>query len=137
MFVYLLIAAELALLYTVYWYLHVREPKHARRIGGNTWGNYGNLRVTAYGAGCKACCTIKLPISADSLSYSVSERDEYDRRQELKPFMVPDWNEMSLDLKTNRYVPIESHTMSCRVGSRFVRLVQIADDFLSEINVRP
>jgi hypothetical protein len=40
MFVYLLIASELVVLYTVYWYLYVREPRVNRRISANMWGSY-------------------------------------------------------------------------------------------------
>jgi hypothetical protein len=41
MFVFILISCELAILYTVFWYLYLREPKQARRITGDTWGAYG------------------------------------------------------------------------------------------------
>lgn len=39
MFVYLIIAAELAILYAVYWYIYLREPKPFT-ITGNPWGYY-------------------------------------------------------------------------------------------------
>lgn len=45
MFVYLLIAAELALLWWVYWYLYVREPKHRGHITPDTWGSYDSAKV--------------------------------------------------------------------------------------------
>jgi hypothetical protein len=45
MFVYLLIAAELALIWWVYWYLYVREPGHHRHISGATWGSYVDSRA--------------------------------------------------------------------------------------------
>ena len=40
MFIYLIIAFELALLYTVFWYGFVYEPKPFR-IKGDPWGTYG------------------------------------------------------------------------------------------------
>jgi hypothetical protein len=42
MFVYLLIAAELGVLYTVYWYLFLYEPQSAHKIsaGNRLWGRY-------------------------------------------------------------------------------------------------
>jgi hypothetical protein len=45
MFVYLLIAAELALIWWVYWYLYVREPGHHSHISGGTWGSYEHQRA--------------------------------------------------------------------------------------------
>jgi hypothetical protein len=40
MFVFILISVELAILYMVYWYLFVREPKESRRISAANWGSY-------------------------------------------------------------------------------------------------
>lgn len=48
MFVYFLIAAELAILYTAFWYIYVREPKPLK-IVGNPWGKYGESGFTAGG----------------------------------------------------------------------------------------
>lgn len=53
MFVYLLIAAELVLLWIVFWYLYVRDPKHRDVIrpqlwggyDGSQWGNYAHPRT--------------------------------------------------------------------------------------------
>lgn len=39
MFAYLIIAAEIAILYFVFWYLYIYEPR-PRRILGNPWGRY-------------------------------------------------------------------------------------------------
>lgn len=39
MFIYLLIAFELGILYTVFWYIYVQEPKSIN-LSGFSWGNY-------------------------------------------------------------------------------------------------
>ncbi|HEY9786851.1 MAG TPA: hypothetical protein V6D17_15785 [Candidatus Obscuribacterales bacterium] len=39
MYAYLIIAAELLILYTVFWYVFIREPK-PYKIRGNPWGHY-------------------------------------------------------------------------------------------------
>src|SRR5260221_6002736 len=49
MLIYLIIAAELAILYTVFWYVYVRDPK-PYKIVGNLWGKYGDNGFTAGGA---------------------------------------------------------------------------------------
>src|SRR4030095_1800916 len=43
-----LIAAELAILYTAFWYIYVRDPKPLK-IVGNPWGKYGESGFTAGG----------------------------------------------------------------------------------------
>ena len=48
MLIYLIIAAELAILYTVFWYVYVRDPK-PYKITGNPWGKYGETGFTAGG----------------------------------------------------------------------------------------
>ena len=49
MLIYLIIAAELAILYTVFWYVYVRDPK-PYKIVGNLWGKYGDSSITTGGA---------------------------------------------------------------------------------------
>jgi len=50
MLMYFLIAAELAILYTAFWYIYVREPKPLKlKIAGNPWGKYGESGFTAGG----------------------------------------------------------------------------------------
>lgn len=39
MFAYVIIAIELAILYTVFWYIFLREPR-PYRVKGNPWGGY-------------------------------------------------------------------------------------------------
>jgi hypothetical protein len=41
MFAYAIIAFELLILYTVFWYVFLREPQ-PYRIQGNPWGGYHN-----------------------------------------------------------------------------------------------
>lgn len=41
MFAYLIIAFEIAFLYTVFWYIFLREPKPFRVVG-DPWGRYDN-----------------------------------------------------------------------------------------------
>lgn len=47
MFAYLIIAAELAFLYTVFWYIFLREPK-PYRIKGEMWGRYESNALARY-----------------------------------------------------------------------------------------
>lgn len=47
MFAYLIIAAELLVLYTVFWYIFLREPK-PYRIKGEMWGRYENNALARY-----------------------------------------------------------------------------------------
>ena len=51
MFAYLVIAIELAILYSVFWYVFVREPKPFK-VGADMWGTYdqGDLPFTKYDA---------------------------------------------------------------------------------------
>lgn len=50
MFIYVLIAVELAILYTAFWYVYVREPRPIR-IRGNPWGSCSEGELTAGGIG--------------------------------------------------------------------------------------
>ncbi|MBA3856520.1 MAG: hypothetical protein C0507_06365 [Cyanobacteria bacterium PR.3.49] len=47
MFAYLIIAAELLVLYTVFWYIFLREPR-PYRIKGEMWGRYDNNALARY-----------------------------------------------------------------------------------------
>jgi len=59
MLIYLIIAAELAILYTVFWYVYVRDPK-PYKIVGNLWGRYEEDSLTASGASpVRSCITDK------------------------------------------------------------------------------
>ena len=61
MLICLVIAAELALLYTVFWYFYVREPKPFK-IVGNPWGKYGETGFTAGGIDPTLPFTIPPPV---------------------------------------------------------------------------
>jgi hypothetical protein len=58
LFAYLIIAIELAILYTVFWYVFLREPR-PYKIRENIWGNYqeGN-RAGSFESACAACETV-------------------------------------------------------------------------------
>jgi len=51
MFAYLVIGFELAILYTIFWYVFIREPKPLK-LRADQWGRYqrGYDHFTAYGA---------------------------------------------------------------------------------------
>ena len=49
MFIYVVIAFELAILYTVFWYVYQREPKPYKIIG-DPWGKYDDSGFTTGGA---------------------------------------------------------------------------------------
>lgn len=125
MFVYILITAELAILYTVFWYLYLRQPKQSRRIVGSTWGSYHPAATsvadfpayTAYDVGSSTQCYL--------------ESAQASRKSAVKPFMLPVHEEMVLDLRSNRYVPVS------RKRTALAALIQQLDDCLSEFNVKP
>ena len=50
MFAYLVIGFEIAILYTVFWYVFLREVK-PHRVSGNPWGQYRDL--DAHPDGCR------------------------------------------------------------------------------------
>ncbi|MBX9686852.1 MAG: hypothetical protein K2X27_09135 [Candidatus Obscuribacterales bacterium] len=125
MFVYLLISAELAILYTVFWYLYLREPSKNRRIGGNTWGSYhpaatnngANPFALSQGMACAQCY-----IQGAEHSHDMSA---------VKPFMLPVHDEMVLDQKTSHYVPLAP-----RRKTALAAIIQQLDDCFSEFNVK-
>lgn len=126
MFIYLLIASELAILYTVFWYLYLREPKQARRIVGNTWGAYnpgatnGGIDASPFGLEMSAAhCYLQPGLQQPQVNA-------------VKPFMLPVHDEMVLDLNTNHYVP-NARPRRTTLGA----LIQQLDDCLSELNVKP
>ncbi len=53
MLAYAIIAFEMAILYTVFWYVFLREPR-PYRIQGNPWGGYNKPAVPDNSAGLKA-----------------------------------------------------------------------------------
>ncbi len=65
MLIYLIIAAEFAILYTVFWYVYVREPK-PYKISNSLWGKYGQEEGTASGV------DPTLEIRQEQLAHNVS-----------------------------------------------------------------
>ena|SRR5688572_2390071 len=127
MFIYLLIFAELAVLFTVFWYLYVREPKCNHRIKGVLWGAYDDDEFyTTYGAGRQ--------------HNNVQNQDETAHRYASVP--ESEWSlpshllqeELVLDPVKNRYIPIGSADEG---HSFLVRLAMRLDRTLSQLNVRP
>lgn len=47
MYAYLIIAAELAILYSVFWYVFIREPR-PYTLKGDLWGTYPQSAYTTY-----------------------------------------------------------------------------------------
>ncbi|MBY0357749.1 MAG: hypothetical protein K2W82_07090 [Candidatus Obscuribacterales bacterium] len=114
MFIYLLIAAELVLLYTAYWYLHLREPKRARRVASSTWGRYDYRSGTANG-----------------------ESQSRIEVQQLKPFMLINCDEMTFDSRRNHYVSIKYSPDYVDNRHWIAKLFWQLDNVASELNVRP
>lgn len=127
MFVYILITAELAILYTVFWYLYLRAPKHSRRIVGNTWGSYhpaatnGGIDASAFTSDGGVSC-----------AHCYLQGGQQAQMSAVKPFMLPVHDEMMLDLRTNHYVPVPRKRRPLLAS-----LIQQLDECLSEFNVRP
>ncbi len=125
MFVYLLIASELAILYTVFWYLYLREPRQSHKIAGNTWGAYNGAQSTTNGGDAMFGYEM-------SAAPCYMERGQQMQASGVKPFMLPVQDEMVLDLKTNHYVPVNRPHRTV-LGA----LIHQLDSCLSEMNVRP
>lgn len=115
MFVYLLIAAELAVLYTVFWYLYVREPKVERRISGHLWGTYQDSP-----AALQADPTLPFLRHQDGESiYGYGEPSSEGTAEYV------------LDIKTNHYVRVQA-------GHGLLdRMAQSLDGTFSQFNVKP
>lgn len=125
MFVYLLIAAELAILYVAFWYLYVREPKHKGHISGSLWGAYHEIHdeqqtvdpylqwLQAHGEamreGDKAAAVAHL-----EAAYACAE-------------------EFIWDARLNRYVPVREY----EARSFLAKMAEKLDRSLSQFNVRP
>ena len=123
MFFYVLIAAELTMLYGVFWYLFLREPTHLRSIGAETWGMYPQYRE-ALKNGFKGS---QLKGTCEQYFVEVAQEDSSNR-----PVMLPVYDEMTLDLRTNHYVPVPQKQQTI-----FGRFIDDLDGQLSNLNVRP
>lgn len=117
MFVYLLIAAELTVLYTVFWYLFLRDSKAGHRIKGSTWGSYE-------GAFLDECADPTLPLAHACACTPEMPYHVHDSAKEQR-------QEFVLDKVTNHYVPINES------GSVLVRMANSIDRTFSQLNVRP
>ena len=113
MFVFLLIAAELALLYWVYWYLYAREPKHRAHINGAMWGSYTDRGE---------------PAVDPFISYLENHRGD---EEALKTYVLA--SEFVWDERSKRYVPTEQFEAMSLLGRMAAKL----DRKLSVLNVRP
>ncbi len=113
MFVYLLIASELAVLYLVFWYLYVREPKCKRRISADLWGMYDRSMNPG-----QADPTLPFVQALDRQRYYA------DAYHEKAPEYV-------LDHITNRYVPV------AEANGLMQRMAATVDSKLSQLNVKP
>src|SRR5579884_3953454 len=86
MFVYLLIVAELGLLYGVFWYLYVREPRASKRINAQMWGRYD------------------MPLEyQEAQAYEHGECEECRRHEQM---LAAVRQEYMLDQHTNHYVQV-------------------------------
>jgi hypothetical protein len=117
MFVYLLIAAEIAILYTVFWYVYVREPKEGRRIQANLWGTYQDAHNDT------ADPTLPFLLAQDR--HSVYE-------EAYVPVQGHEiYGDYILDPRTNRYVRPQE------VKGVLNRMASSIDRTFSQINVKP
>ena len=113
MFVYLLIGAELAIIWGVFWYLYVREPAHRSHINPSLWGGYTEGDEPYVD-----------PYIADL------ERHRGDEH-ELKAYVQTE--EFIWDSRSNRYIPVAQHE-----AQKFLsRLAAKLDRQFSQLNVRP
>ncbi len=131
MFIYLLIAAELAVLYTVFWYLYIREPQCHHRIEGNLWGRYESALP-------QSSADPMLPFATghdgNGLSYVPGfARGEADWKKQFAAAYRPS-EEFVLDQITNHYV-VQRNALQGR--SLILRMAVMLDNTLSQLNVRP
>ena len=123
MFVYLLITAELAVLYTVFWYLYVREPKYKRHIAANMWGTYEES-LTRDGA------DPTLPFIQGSYEHQLYEAY---CRGELCAEETNSQEEFVWDSSSNHYVPVSQ----LRDPAFLTQMAAKLDQTFSQLNVRP
>ncbi|HEY9792978.1 MAG TPA: hypothetical protein V6D22_21430 [Candidatus Obscuribacterales bacterium] len=113
MFVYLLIAAEFAVLYTVFWYLYIREPKSERRIKAQMWGSYEEAS------------------SAHRADPTLPFIRHYDAHSIYDEAYAVDAYEYVLDQNTNHYVRAQ------RGGGVLHRMAEVVDGTFGQLNVKP
>lgn len=114
MFVFLIISAELVLVYTAFWYLYLREPAGYGRITASLWGTYIETVDNGFD-----------PSVPDMQSCQCSPLREqhymsYDHRLDFE-----------LDRCTNHIVPVAES------GSVLVQVANKIDRTFSKANIRP
>lgn len=125
MFVYLLIGAELALLYVVFWYLFVREPKYKEHVHGATWGSYDErVKQNWWGAYDNET------ESADP--YLAYQEAYYAQYEQIDPNAHAE-HKFVWDNKLHRYVPVSQYEATNLLSKMAERL----DRQFSQLNVKP
>lgn len=115
MFVYLLIAAELGILYTVFWYLYVREPSSNHKISAQLWGSYEDSAGVEWKAPDGVPCWLPdCQTCSEQRNLLEAVRQEY-----------------VLDKTTNHYVQVPEGL------SLLDRLATSVDRALTRLNVAP
>lgn len=114
MFLYLIIIAELILLYGVFWFFYLRQPRELtkREIDQNLWGNYNGGQANL-------------------------DRSE-SRDPHLEGYMVPCRERLIFDSRTNRYVSLpESLVNEVDKSDKLVKIGKKITETLDKLNVRP
>lgn len=125
MFVYALIAAELGLLYVVFWYLYLRDAKKAKRFAATNWGRYQNSPLSVE----EILPADSRAASADCQYCGCSETEHA-----VKGYMVPHPTELVFDRNKNRFISARKYYQT---KLSFASLLQKIDEKLSHLNVRP
>lgn len=129
MFVYALIAAELGLLYAVFWYLYLRDAGKSKKFAANTWGRYQNSPLQSrddsfYDVDASS------PVANLDCQYCGCSETEH----AVKGFMLPRPGEMVFDRSKNRFISARKYH---RTKQTVASLFQKIDEQLSRLNVRP
>jgi hypothetical protein len=156
MYIYILIALELAVLYTVFWYLYIRKPSHRERIVGNPWGLYEGVDTDSkhfekmtFG-GIHDDSLSWLPTDYDEIHYDGLNQDFYHKfnNRELHQIkmmehaylnndlqqVLPEDIELIFDHKTNSY---KLAKQAIEGKSLLVKFALLLDRKLSKLNVKP
>lgn len=83
MYAYLIIAAELAILYTVFWYIFLREPR-PYKVSRNIWGNYDGAEPIKVAPG-QNMYEYLMTFSQDGVEHGVDKSSESPTYR-MKPF---------------------------------------------------
>ncbi len=76
MLIYLIIAAELAILYTVFWYVYVKDPK-PYKVKGPLWGRYGQSGYTTGSVDPTLLCTARSQLETVKWWQSPGDQESY------------------------------------------------------------